>query len=81
METQEKPVYVTPTSEKSRTVALLLCLFLGPLGAHQFYVGKMGWGLAYLFTFGFIGLGWVISTISILLGSFTDNVGSPLRMW
>lgn len=71
--------YVTVTSNKSKTVALLLCIFLGYLGVHQFYVGKVGLGLVYLFTFGLFGIGWMIDIIKILLGTFRDNVGAPLR--
>jgi TM2 domain-containing membrane protein YozV len=33
---------------KSKTVALLLCIFLGVLGAHRFYMGSWGWGLVIL---------------------------------
>jgi len=33
---------------KSRTVAVLLALFLGGIGAHKFYLGKVGSGLLYL---------------------------------
>lgn len=33
---------------KSRTVAVLLALFLGGIGAHKFYLGKVGTGLLYL---------------------------------
>lgn len=71
--------YVTVTSNKSKTVALLLCIFLGYLGVHQFYVGKVGLGLVYMFTFGLFGIGWMVDVIRILLGSFRDNVGAPLR--
>ena len=38
-------------TEKSRTVALLLALFLGGIGAHKFYLGKVGTGLLYLLFF------------------------------
>ena len=31
-------------SDKTFMAALLLCLFLGGLGAHRFYVGKTGTG-------------------------------------
>ena len=34
-----------PSSPKSRLVAFLLCFFLGELGIHRFYVGKVGTGL------------------------------------
>ncbi|MBQ3755018.1 MAG: TM2 domain-containing protein, partial [Clostridia bacterium] len=40
------------TSPKSRLVATLLCFFLGGLGIHRFYVGKVGTGILYLFTGG-----------------------------
>lgn len=33
---------------KSRTIAVLLALFLGGIGAHKFYLGKVGIGLMYL---------------------------------
>jgi TctA family transporter len=73
--------YVTNTSNKSRLVALLLCFFLGELGIHRFYVGKVGTGLLWLFTVGLFGIGWLVDLIMILVGSFRDNVGEPLRQW
>ena len=33
---------------KSKFVAALLALFLGGFGIHKFYLGKVGWGIAYL---------------------------------
>lgn len=33
---------------KPRTIAILLALFLGSLGAHKFYQNKIGQGLLYL---------------------------------
>lgn len=73
--------YVTNTSDKKRLPALLLCIFLGFFGAHQFYVGKIGKGLLYLFTGGLFGIGCLIDFFKILFGSFKDNVGAPLREW
>jgi len=33
---------------KSKTVALVLAIFLGALGTHRFYMGAWGWGLVIL---------------------------------
>lgn len=51
---------------KSKWVALLLCLFLGWLGAHRFYEGKVGTGILYLFTAGLFGIGWLVDFIILL---------------
>lgn len=66
-------------SRKSKTTALLLCIFLGGIGAHRFYVGKGGTGILYLFTAGFFGIGWIIDIIRIATGSFRDEFDLPLR--
>lgn len=71
----------TPGGEpvKSWLTALLLCLFLGGIGAHRFYVGKVGTGIVWLLTGGCLGIGWIVDFVSILLGRFTDKRGSALR--
>ena len=52
--------------EKSTVgIELLLCLFLGGLGVHKFYRGKIGGGLLYLFTGGICGIGWFIDTLRL----------------
>lgn len=46
---------------KSKTTAYLLMLgnLIGLAGLNRFYVGKIGSGLLYLFTFGIFGIGTV----------------------
>lgn len=74
-----KPAYTTISSDKNKKTALLLCIFLGLFGVHHFYVGKIGLGILYLFTGGLFGIGWIIDIISIAIGNFKDNTGTPLR--
>ena len=79
---KRKPVYAQqPPSPHSRAVALLLCIFLGYLGLHRFYVGNVGMGFVYLFTLGIFGFGPFIDFFSILFGSFRDIQGRFLTEW
>ncbi len=72
-------VYATLTSDKSKWTAYFLCVFLGWLGAHYFYVGRTGKGILYICTFGGFLFGWVHDMGVIRKGKFLDNVGMPLR--
>ena len=71
--------YVTQTSDKKKATALLLCIFLGFMGVHHFYVGRIGMGILYLCTGGLFGIGWLIDIIKVATGGFKDNAGAPLR--
>ncbi len=68
-------------SSKSRTAALLLNIFLGELGIHRFYVGKVGTGILYLLTCGLFGIGYIIDLIMIICGSFTDKSRAFVKTW
>ena len=72
----------TTISPKSRLVALLLCVFLGFIGVHRFYVGKIGTGILIIVTFcGFFGIWPLIDLIMILVGAFTDKQGRKVFKW
>ena len=66
-------------SEKGMGRTLTLCILLGELGAHRFYVGKVGTGILMLLTLGGLGVWWMIDLILIYRGKFTDKKGRPLR--
>lgn len=68
-------------SPHSRTLILVLAIFLGVLGVHRFYVGKVGTGILYFLTFGVFGIGWFIDIIMIAAGSFGDNFNRPILEW
>lgn len=64
---------------KSKTAALLWCIFLGYFGGHYFYVGRIGKGLLYFFTVGLFGIGWLVDIFVILSGSFRDAAGNLVQ--
>ena len=61
-------------SDKSKVVALLLCLFLGLIGAHHFYVGRLGKGILYIFTGGLFLIGCIVDLILISTGKFRESI-------
>jgi TM2 domain-containing membrane protein YozV len=71
--------YVSVTSDKKKHTALLMCIFGGWFGLHQFYVGRIGMGLLYLFTGGLFFKCYWWDVWKIALGKFTDNTGTYLR--
>lgn len=53
----------TPTKRKSVVCAYLWAFPLGLIGLHRFYLGQSLFGLAYLFSGGFFGIGWLYDLI------------------
>ena len=64
-------------SPKSWLVTLLLCLVLGTIGIHRFYVGKIGTGILMILLLmtGISAIWAVIDLILIILGKFKDKQG------
>lgn len=71
----------TDASPKSRLVALLLCIFLGFLGVHRFYLGKIGTGVVWCLSFGCFYVGWVIDIIMLACGKMNDANGLVVCDW
>ena len=65
-------------SDKNWLATLLLCLFLGGIGVHRFYVGKVGTGILQLITLGGCGIWTLIDLIMIITGTFTDKDGNKI---
>jgi TM2 domain-containing membrane protein YozV len=70
-----------PVSDKSRLACTLLAFFLGVLGIHRFYVGKIGTGILMIITAGGLGIWVLIDLIMIVVGSFRDKAGRKVYNW
>ena len=79
--TKEKKEYKPSDeiSDKEFIPTLLLCLFVGMLGVHRFYVGKIGTGVAMIFTLGGLGIWVLVDFILICIGSFRDTDGRIIK--
>lgn len=51
---------------KNKWLAFVLCLFLGWLGVHRFYEGKIISGIVYFLTLGLLGVGILIDLVALL---------------
>ena len=67
------------TSQKSFVTTLILCVLLGGLGVHRFYVGKTGTGILMLLTLGGLGIWTLIDLIVIAVQNFKDSEGLVIK--
>ncbi len=75
---------------KNKATAFLLCLFLGFLGLHQFYLGNTAWGGGHLMATLVLGpmtcfasyavqaMLLLVEGVLILTGTIKDSNGMPL---
>lgn len=68
-------------SSKLILPAFFLCFFLGVLGAHRFYVGKVGTAVLQILTLGGLGVWALVDWIMIMTGAFRDKEGRALKQW
>jgi TM2 domain-containing membrane protein YozV len=62
-------------SKRAFIPTILLCFFLGVLGIHRFYVGKIGTGVLQLVTLCGLGIWTLVDFIWIVVGKFRDGNG------
>lgn len=60
---------------KSRTIALILSIFVGEFGIDRFYLGYIGTGILKLITAGGCGIWWLIDVILIATGHLAPKDG------
>ena len=66
-------------SNRSWKTTFWLSFFLGYLGVHRYYVGKIGTVILYNLTFGLFGIGSLVDFIKICCGKFTDKQGNVIE--
>lgn len=65
-------------SDRDWLTTLLFAIFLGGLGIHRFYVGKIGTGVLWLLTGGVLGIGALVDIILVATEAFTDGDGRTI---
>jgi len=76
---RQRPRWRQPAStgpdRPKRWVALVLCLILGILGLHRYYLGRPGSGLLMTCTIGGLGLWWIADIVMLIAGDLRDGSG------
>ena len=68
----------TTTSTTDWLNLFLLTFFVGVLGVHRFYVGKIGTGFLMLLTLGGLGVWFLVDLILVVTGQFTNKDGQKI---
>ena len=66
------------TSTTDWLTLFLLTFFVGVLGVHRFYVGKIGTGFLMLLTLGGLGVWFLVDLILVVTGQFTNKDGEKI---
>ena len=68
----------TTTSTTDWLTLFLLTFFVGVLGVHRFYVGKIGTGFLMLLTLGGLGVWFLVDLILVVTVQFTNKDGQKI---
>ena len=77
----QKEKLLNSTSSTTSTdwlTLFLLTFFVGVLGVHRFYTGKIGTGLLMLITLGGFGIWFLVDLILVVTGQFTNKEGQKI---
>ena len=77
----QKEKLLSSTSSTTSTdwlTLFLLTFFLGVLGVHRFYTGKIGTGFLMLITLGGFGVWFLVDLILVVTGQFTNKEGQKI---
>lgn len=61
-------------------ITFALVFFLGVIGVHRFYNGKIGTGILMILTLGGLGIWVTIDLIMVLFGKFTKKDGTLISV-
>ena len=68
----------TKTNSIDWLALFLLTFFVGVLGVHRFYVGKIGTGVLMLITLGGVGVWFLVDLLLVVTGQFTNKDGQKI---
>ena len=68
----------TKTNSIDWPALFLLTFFVGVLGIHRFYVGKIGTGVLMLITLGGLGVWFLVDLLLVVTGQFTNKDGQKI---
>ena len=71
-----KAIITGQSGPKSQIIAIVLCLVVGVLGVHRFYLGYTGIGIIQLLTGGVFGIWTLIDLIMLITGDLKPKDGS-----
>ena len=71
-------IFIRGSKMKSKTTAILLCVFLGGIGGHRFYLGYTLYGIIQLCTGGGLMIWAIIDLVRLAQGNLLDYDGNEL---
>ncbi len=77
----DEPAVRSDPSDRSRAVALGLCVVGGVFGLHRFYTGRTASGVWMCLTLGGLGIWYLYDVVVLAAGDFQDGEGRRVTRW